>query len=132
LAEIYAARGLDKTLARQVAEQLMAHDALAAHTRDELGISSTTAARPIQAALTSAAAFSIGALLPLLMALATPINVVVEIVSAASLMFLALLGLIGARMGGASMLKAAIRVTFWGAFAMAVTAGIGTIFGTRV
>jgi VIT1/CCC1 family predicted Fe2+/Mn2+ transporter len=132
LAEIYVARGLDKTLARQVAAQLMAHDALAAHAHDELGISATTAARPIQAALTSAVAFSVGALLPLLMALATPISILVETVSAASLVFLALLGIVGAKMGGSSMLKAAIRVTFWGAFAMAVTAGIGAIFGTRV
>jgi VIT1/CCC1 family predicted Fe2+/Mn2+ transporter len=132
LAGIYVKRGLDKALALQVAEQLMARDALGAHARDELGISDTTKARPIQAALASAAAFSVGGALPLLMALATPNGFVVEAVSIASLLFLALLGVVGAKTGGANMLKAAIRVTFWGALAMAVTAGIGAMFGTRV
>jgi VIT1/CCC1 family predicted Fe2+/Mn2+ transporter len=132
LAGIYVKRGLDKALALQVAEQLMARDALGAHARDELGISDTTKARPIQAAMASAAAFSVGGALPLLMALATPNGFVVEAVSIASLLFLALLGVVGAKTGGANMLKAAIRVTFWGALAMAVTAGIGAMFGTRV
>jgi vacuolar iron transporter family protein len=132
LAGIYVKRGLDKALALQVAEQLMARDALGAHARDELGISETTKARPIQAAMASAAAFSVGGALPLLMALATPNGFVVEAVSIASLLFLALLGVVGAKTGGANMLKAAIRVTFWGALAMAVTAGIGAMFGTRV
>ncbi|MEO9188720.1 MAG: VIT family protein [Acetobacteraceae bacterium] len=132
LAGIYIRRGLDKALALQVAEQLMAHDALGAHARDELGISSTTAARPVQAALASAAAFSVGAALPLLMALVTPNSLVVGAVSVASLLFLALLGVVGAKIGGANVLKAAIRVTFWGALAMAVTAGIGVVVGTQV
>ena len=109
----------------------MAHDALGAHARDELGISDATAARPVQAALASAAAFSVGAALPLLMALVAPSGLVVAAVSVASLLFLALLGVVGAKTGGANMLKAAIRVTFWGAMAMAVTAGIGAIFGTQ-
>jgi vacuolar iron transporter family protein len=132
LAGIYVKRGLDKALALQVAEQLMARDALGAHARDELGISETTKARPIQAALASAAAFSVGGALPLLMALATPNGFVVEAVSIASILFLALLGVVGAKTGGANMLKAAIRVTFWGALAMAVTAGIGAMFGTQL
>jgi VIT1/CCC1 family predicted Fe2+/Mn2+ transporter len=132
LAGIYVKRGLDKALASQVAEQLMAHDALGAHARDELGISDVTTARPIQAGLASAAAFSVGAALPLLLVLVTPNSFVVEAVSIASLLFLALLGVVGAKTGGSSMLKAAIRVTFWGALAMAVTAGIGAVFGTRV
>jgi vacuolar iron transporter family protein len=132
LAGIYVKRGLDRALALQVAEQLMARDALGAHARDELGISDTTAARPVQAALTSAAAFSVGGALPLLMALATPTGFVVEAVSVASLLFLALLGVVGAKTGGSNILKAAIRVSFWGALAMAVTAGIGAMFGTQV
>jgi VIT1/CCC1 family predicted Fe2+/Mn2+ transporter len=132
LAAIYVKRGLDIALASQVAGQLMAHDALGAHARDELGISATTAARPVQAALASAGAFSVGAALPLLMALATPARFVVEAVGIASLLFLALLGVVGAKTGGANLAKAAMRVTFWGALAMAVTAGIGALFGTRV
>ncbi len=132
LAGIYVKRGLNQTLARQVAEKLMAGDALAAHARDELGISDATAARPIQAALTSGAAFSVGAALPVAMALVSPNGLVVEAVAVASLLFLALLGVVGARIGGAGMLKAAVRVAFWGALAMAVTAGIGAVFGTRV
>jgi VIT1/CCC1 family predicted Fe2+/Mn2+ transporter len=132
LAGIYVQRGLTKPLAGQVAEELMARDALVAHTRDELGISDMTAAHPIQAALASAVAFSVGAALPLLMSIATPSNFLVEAVSVASLVFLALLGVVGARLGGANTLKAAIRVTFWGALAMAVTAGIGSIVGTQL
>lgn len=132
LAGIYTKRGLDKTLALQVAKQLMEHDAVEAHARDELGISEASTARPIQAALASAAAFSVGAALPLVMALVTPVDFVALSVAVASLVFLALLGVVGAKIGGAKVFKAAIRVTFWGAFAMAVTAGIGWIFGTRV
>jgi vacuolar iron transporter family protein len=124
LAGIYVKRGLDPPLALQVAQQLMAHD--------ELGISDTSAARPVQAALASAAAFSVGAVLPLLMALASPRGLVIPAVSVASLFFLALLGVVGAKTGGASMGRAAIRVTFWGALAMAVTAGIGAAFGTKI
>jgi VIT1/CCC1 family predicted Fe2+/Mn2+ transporter len=114
----------------QVADQLMAKDALGAHARDELGISEVTAARPILAALASAAAFSIGAIMPLAMVLLSPPSQLVAIVSIASLLFLAVLGAIGARAGGANVLKATARVTFWGALAMALTAGIGAIFGT--
>ncbi|MCX5496742.1 VIT family protein [Kaistia dalseonensis] len=132
LANIYVGRGLDPALARQVAEQLMAKDALGAHARDELGISEITTARPIQAALTSAATFSIGAAMPLLMAVVAPTPYVVPAVSVASLAFLALLGAIGAKAGGADIVKATVRVTFWGALAMAITAGIGAIFGTAV
>ncbi len=132
LAEIYVKRGVDKTLARQVAQQLMAKDALSAHARDELGISEITTARPVQAALTSAATFAVGAAMPLLMVVVSPANLVVSIVSAASLAFLALLGGIGARAGGANVLRATARVTFWGALAMALTAVIGKLFGTVV
>lgn len=132
LAGIYVRRGLDKALALRVAEGLMAHDALGAHSRDELGISEATAARPVQAALASAAAFAIGALLPLGVTLLAPTTVAIVAVSVASLVFLALLGVLGAKTGGADPLRAAIRVTFWGALAMAVTAGIGALFGTRV
>ncbi len=132
LAGIYIRRGLDKPLALAVAEKLMAHDALGAHTRDELGISETSAAKPIQAALTSAAAFSLGAALPLLTAIAMPGTLLIAAVAIGSLLFLALLGVVGAKLGGAGMLKGAIRVTFWGALAMAVTAGIGALFGTHV
>jgi len=131
LAGLYVARGIDEALARQVAVQLMAHDALGAHARDELGISAATAARPIQAALTSAGSFGVGAALPLVLALVTPAAFVVPAVSVGSLAFLALLGVVGARVGGSPMLKATIRVTFWGALAMAVTAGIGALFGAR-
>ncbi|WP_036287843.1 VIT family protein [Methylosinus sp. PW1] len=132
LAEVYVTRGVDRVIARQVAEQLMANDALAAHARDELGISEITTARPVQAALTSAATFSLGAALPLLMVVVAPVGVLVPIVSGASLAFLALLGAIGARAGGADVLRATVRVTFWGALAMALTAGIGKVFGTVV
>ncbi len=132
LADIYVKRGVDPTLARQVAEQLMAKDALMAHARDELGISEITTARPVQAALTSAATFAVGAAMPLLMVLLSPASLLVPMVSAASLVFLALLGAIGARAGGANVLRATARVTFWGALAMALTAGIGALFGTVV
>ena len=133
LAEIYIKRGIDRSLARQVAQQLMVKDALTAHARDELGISEITAARPVQAALTSAATFSVGAAMPLLMVVISPSGVLVPLVSsAASSGFLALLGAIGARAGGANVLRATARVTFCGALAMAITAGIGKLFGTVV
>jgi VIT1/CCC1 family predicted Fe2+/Mn2+ transporter len=132
LAQIYVKRGLEPALARQVAQQLMAKDALTAHARDELGISEITTARPVQAALTSALTFSVGAALPLLMVVISPIGAIVPMVGAASLGFLALLGAIGARAGGANVLRATARVTFWGALAMALTAGIGKVFGTVV
>jgi VIT1/CCC1 family predicted Fe2+/Mn2+ transporter len=132
LAQIYVKRGLERSLARKVAEQLMAKDALTTHAREELGISEITTARPVQAALTSALTFSVGAALPLLMVVISPIGAIVPLVSAASLGFLALLGAIGARAGGAKVLRATVRVTFWGALAMALTAGIGKVFGTVV
>ena len=132
LAAIYQKRGLDPALAAQVADQLMAKDALGAHTRDELHISDMTTARPIQAALTSAATFATGASLPLGLVFVTPLNALAATVSIASLLFLALLGGIGARAGGAQMSKAVIRVTFWGAIAMGLTAGIGRLFGAVV
>ena len=132
LADIYVKRGVDHVLARQVAQQLTTKDALAAHARDELGISEVTTARPVQAALTSAVTFSAGAAMPLLMVVVSPANALVPIVSAASLGFLALLGAIGGRAGGANVLRATARVTFWGALAMALTAGIGKLFGTVV
>ncbi len=132
LAAIYIARGLDIALAREVARQLMAKDALGAHARDELGISEITAARPITAAFTSAATFTAGAAMPLLMVLVSPASMLVWTVSAASLVFLALLGAIGAQAGGANILRATARVTFWGAAAMALTAGIGALVGRAV
>ena len=132
LSEIYVQRGVEPGLARQVAEQLMASGALAAHARDELGISAATTARPLQAALTSAATFSVGAAMPLLMVVVAPAAVLVPAVCAGSLVFLALLGAIGARAGGANVWRATARVTFWGAMAMALTAGIGKLFGTVV
>ncbi|MES2600789.1 MAG: VIT family protein [Pseudomonadota bacterium] len=132
LADIYIKRGVDKPLARQVAQQLMAKDAVTAHARDELGISEVTAARPIQAALASAAMFSLGAAMPLLMVVLSPVNALVPTVSSASLAFLAILGAVGARAGGAGVLRATIRVTFWGSLALALTAGIGKLFGTVV
>ena len=130
LSAIYVKRGLDKTLADQVATQLMAKDALGAHARDELGISEISTARPVQAALISALTFAVGAALPLLMVLVSPAAWLVPLVSIASLAFLALLGAIGARAGGASIWIPTARVTFWGALAMAATAGIGAVFGT--
>jgi VIT1/CCC1 family predicted Fe2+/Mn2+ transporter len=130
LASIYVKRGVDAALARQVAQQLMAKDALTAHARDELGISEISTARPVLAAVTSAAMFSAGGAMPMLMVVVSPAGMLVPIVSAASLGFLALLGAIGAITGGANVLRATARVTFWGAFAMALTAGIGRLFGT--
>jgi len=132
LAQIYVARGVEAGLARQVAQQLMTRDALSAHARDELGISQITAARPVQAALASAATFSIGAAAPLGLVLVSPANWLLSVVSIGSLGFLAALGMIGARAGGADILKPTIRVTFWGAFAMALTAGIGALVGKAV
>jgi VIT1/CCC1 family predicted Fe2+/Mn2+ transporter len=126
---IYVARGLDAKLASNVATQLMAHDALSAHGRDELGISDIVTARPVQAALASAVTFSAGAALPLLMVLLVPVSALMWTVSGSSLVFLALLGSLAARVGGASVMTAAVRVTIWGALAMAVTAGVGALFG---
>ena len=130
LAAIYVARGLDPSLAKQVAQQLMAHDALGAHARDELGISETLRARPIQAALASAGSFAVGAAMPLLVTVIASGTGLIPLVSGTSLMFLALLGGLAARVGGAGVTMGAIRVTFWGALAMAVTAGVGWLFGT--
>ncbi|MBC7637211.1 MAG: VIT family protein [Acetobacteraceae bacterium] len=132
LAGLYIKRGVDAATADIVARQLMAKDALAAHARDELGISEMTTARPIQAALTSAATFTVGAALPLAIVLVVPGKWLVATVAAASLLFLALLGAVGARAGGALVWKATLRVTFWGALAMALTAGIGLAVGTAV
>jgi len=132
LADIYIKRGLEPELAKQVAQQLMAKDALGAHARDELGISEVTTARPVQAALTSAATFAAGAAMPLLMVIISPLTYLVPIVSAASLIFLGVLGAVGAKTGGADVVRATARVTFWGALAMLATAGIGKIFGTIV
>lgn len=129
LAEIYEGRGLQPDLAKQVAEQLMAHDALGAHARDEIGISQTVTTQPVQAAFSSAATFVVGAALPLIAAWATPGPQLIPVVAASSLVFLALLGGIAARTGGAPIAVAAFRVTFWGALAMALTAGVGRLFG---
>lgn len=130
LTAIYVARGLEPVLARQVAQQLMAHDALGAHARDELGISAILSARPVQAALTSAATFAIGAALPLLIVYMTPLARLVLMVAGTSLAFLGLLGGLAARAGGAPTLVGAARVVFWGALAMALTAAVGALFGT--
>jgi len=130
LAAIYVKRGLAPELARQVAEQLMQHDALGAHARDELGISKTFTARPIQAALASAASFAVGALLPLLVTALSPERMLIPAIFATSLACLALLGAIAAQAGGASLFTSAWRVTFWGALAMAMTAAVGALFGT--
>ena len=132
LAGIYMHRGLDAALAKQVAEQLMAKDALGAHARDELGISEMNTARPVQAALTSAVTFATGAALPLVVAAIAPVRAIPWSVSIASLVFLAFLGAVAARAGGASIAKGALRMTFWGVLAMGVTAGIGALFGTAV
>jgi VIT1/CCC1 family predicted Fe2+/Mn2+ transporter len=129
LAQIYVNRGVEVSMARKVAAQLMAKDALGAHARDELGISETTTARPVQAAWTSAVSFSVGAAAPLILVLVAPQSRVVPVVAGGSLLFLALLGMIGARTGGAGILKPTLRVTFWGALAMAVTTAIGAYFG---
>jgi VIT1/CCC1 family predicted Fe2+/Mn2+ transporter len=132
LAAIYVARGVDAVLAKKVAEQLMAHDALGAHARDELGISETLSARPIQAAFTSAASFAVGAALPLLAVALVSASSLIPVLSITSLVFLAILGALAARVGGAGVMKGAMRVTFWGALAMALTAGVGKLFGTAV
>jgi VIT1/CCC1 family predicted Fe2+/Mn2+ transporter len=132
LAGIYVKRGLERELAKEVAEQLMAKDALGTHARDELGISEVVAAKPVQAAFASAASFAVGAAMPMLVAVFAPVSMLVWLVSLASLLFLALLGTIAAYTGGASMLKGALRVTFWGAVAMAATAIVGAVFGTQV
>ncbi len=132
LASIYVKRGLEPALARQVAVQLMAHDALGAHARDELGISEVLSARPVQAALASAASFTAGAALPLIVATLAPASLLGAVVAGSSLVFLAGLGALAARTGGAPVIAGAWRVTFWGALAMALTAGVGALFGTAV
>ena len=132
LVGIYQKRGLERDLAEQVADQMMAHDPLAAHLRDELGLHDPLAAKPVQAAMSSAAAFAIGAALPLAMVPLMPAASLLWAVTAASLLFLALLGAIGAKVGGAKIGRAVVRVTFWGAMAMAATAAIGSIFGTSI
>jgi len=129
LAKIYEDRGLESALARQVADQLMAHDALGAHARDEIGISEIVSARPVQAAFSSAGTFTVGAALPLVVAWALPGSQLITAVALSSLVFLAVLGAVAARAGGASITVGAFRVTFWGALAMALTAGVGRIFG---
>ena len=132
LAAIYVGRGLDPALAKQVADQLMAHDAVGAHARDELGISETLSARPLQAAFASAASFAVGAAMPLVVTALAPEASLIPIVSGTSLVFLALLGAVAARAGGARVTVGAMRVTFWGALAMGLTTGVGTLFGTVV
>jgi VIT1/CCC1 family predicted Fe2+/Mn2+ transporter len=132
LEQIYMSRGLDPDLARRVAVQLTAHDALGAHARDELGFSHVHTARPVQAALASAATFAVGAGLPLLVTTVVPLARVIPAVSASSLLFLALLGSLAARAGGASRARGAMRVLFWGAFALALTALVGRLFGAVV
>lgn len=130
LTAIYIGRGLDPELAQQVAEQLMAHDALGAHVRDELGISDTLGARPMLAALASAGSFAVGAAMPLLVVALAPHAGLIPLVAGTSLVFLALLGAVAAYVGGASVMTGALRVTFWGALAMGVTAGVGSLFGS--
>ena len=132
LMAIYVARGLDPSLAKQVAQQLMAHDALGAHAHDELGISENFRARPIQAAFASAASFAVGAAMPLVFTAMAPAARLILLVSGTSLMFLALLGGLAALAGGAAVTTGALRVTFWGALAMALTAAVGWLFGTVV
>ena len=132
LAGIYEARGLSPALARQVADQLMERDALAAHGRDELGLSAATAARPIQAALASAVAFAVGAALPVVVATLAPTAWLTRLVTASALLLLTVLGAVAARVGGAAMGRGALRVAFWGALAMAASAGVGRLFGTQV
>lgn len=132
LALIYVERGLDPVLAKQVAEQLMVHDALGAHARDELGISDSLAARPIQAAFASAGAFAVGAALPLLTVLVAPEARLMPVVFGSSLIFLTVLGVLAARVGGAPVMTSAVRVVFWGAIAMGLTAAVGALFGTVV
>jgi len=128
LTAIYVGRGVAPALAKQVAEQLMAHDALGAHARDELGITDTLSARPLQAAITSAASFAVGAALPLVAVAMTPPSSLILVASATSLVFLAILGGVAARVGGASIATGAMRVTFWGALAMGMTAAVGALF----
>ncbi|CAN5168827.1 VIT family protein [soil metagenome] len=130
LAAIYVGRGLEPELAKEVAVQLMKHDAIGAHARDELGITDMFAARPVQAALASASSFSVGAAMPLAVSVFAPDAYLIPLVSASSLIFLALLGSVAANAGGARVAVGAVRVTFWGALAMAVTAGVGALFGT--
>jgi VIT1/CCC1 family predicted Fe2+/Mn2+ transporter len=132
LAQIYVSRGLTPELANQVAVQLMSHDALGSHARDELGITEHLSARPIQAAMASASSFAIGAATPLLIVILCPLKGLVFSVSLGSLIFLVVLGVVAARAGGANIWRGALRVTFWGAFAMGITAGIGALFGTTV
>ena len=132
LAAIYAARGVTPDLARQVADQLMTHDALASHAREELGISDLTAARPVQAAFASAGTFSVGAAMPLATAVLVPSAALIPVVVGTSILFLAMLGGFGAYVGGAPVLRAMVRVTFWGALAMGLTAIVGAVFGTVV
>lgn len=132
LVDIYVGRGLDRDLANQVVSQLMRHDALEAHARDELGINHTNKARPLQAASASAASYAAGAAVPLLVSFAGPEKSLIPIVSASSLLMLAILGALAARAGGANVATGAARVTFWGALAMSVTAGVGAAFGTAV
>jgi VIT1/CCC1 family predicted Fe2+/Mn2+ transporter len=129
LMTIYVARGLDPSLAKQFAGQLMVHDAIGAHARDELGIFEVLRARPIQAALASAGCFAVGAAMPLSVTAMAPASVLIPFVSGTSLVFLALLGGLAARAGGAGVMMGAVRVTFWGALAMALTAGVGSLFG---
>lgn len=132
LAAIYMERGLDEETARKAAQQMMAHDAIATHARDELHITEITTARPVVAGLTSAVTFTVGAALPLLLAAVLPLSLIVPGEAVGSLVFLALLGAVGARAGGSAMLRPVLRVVFWGALAMAITAGIGRLFGTTV
>jgi VIT1/CCC1 family predicted Fe2+/Mn2+ transporter len=132
LTSIYVTRGLEPALAQQVADQLMAHDALGAHARDELGISDLQRVRPVQAAVASAATFSVGAALPLLITFLAPANIVTTAVPVTSLAFLAILGWLAARAGGARAAVGALRVAVWGALAMAVTYGVGALFGAVV
>jgi VIT1/CCC1 family predicted Fe2+/Mn2+ transporter len=132
LANIYMGRGLDAALAKQVAAQLMAHDAEGAHARDELGMTETGSARPIQAALTSAASFAVGAALPMVITALVPMGALVPSVALTALVFLAVLGGVSARIGGAKVPRATLRVTFWGALAMGMTAGVGALFGAVV
>jgi len=132
LTDIYVTRGLDRPLARQVATQLMAKDALGAHARDELGISEVLTARPVQAAFASAGTFAAGAIMPLLTLMVTPRVYVIPVIAAMSLLFLGTLGAVGAKVGGAPVARAAARVTFWGALAMALTWGVGYLFGATI
>ena len=132
LTAIYMGRGLDPALAQQVTEQLMAHDAIGTHARDELGISEALRARPVQAAFASAGSFAVGAAMPLVVSALAPEATLILIVAGCSLIFLSLLGAVAARAGGAPVVPSVIRITFWGALAMAITAGVGVLFGTVV